>query len=35
MKKVNKVIATIKAIITWLTPLNFKQLIQDIKFIWR
>lgn len=32
MKQLKLIITIIKIIFTWLTPLNFKQLVQDIKW---
>lgn len=35
MTKINKVMRTIRAIVKWLTPLDVKALINDIKYIWK
>lgn len=29
-----KILLTVKVIVDWLTPLNFKRLIDDIKAVW-
>lgn len=35
MTKLNKVMRTIRAIVKWITPLDFPALIKDIKYIWK